>query len=152
MLKYWTLLTSNQLMHLVLNCVWSVAIAIELPHSGIMEALPRTSPNSNSSITKDRVNSKGQGEPWLICKEHPGPLLPCPCQMTPSQQVRQAVRLACVRLGRTAGRLERRSFDLPRANRLTAHGDVACSSQLCPKTPLSRSGRLPRMQRGNGRG
>ena len=60
---------------------WTVATAVVLLDGGIMEALSRTSPNSNSSA-KDRVQREGQGQPWLICKEHSEPLLPCSCQTT----------------------------------------------------------------------
>ena len=65
-----------------------------------MEVLSWTSPNVNSSIIE------GQGEPLLICKEHPGPLMPFHARLRRAQ-ARRAARWACVRQGRTAGRLER---------------------------------------------
>ena len=51
------------------------AIAMVLPHTRVMEALPLPSPDSSSLVVE------GQSESRLIGEEHPGPLLPCPWQM-----------------------------------------------------------------------
>ena len=77
--------------------IWSVALAIVLRQSGIMEALSWASPNSNSSITggQGKIAKDGVSRDSSV-KSTLDDLLPYPRHRT---QARQAAQLARVKAG-----------------------------------------------------
>ena len=120
-------------------------IAMVLPHTRVMEALPLPSPDSNSLVFE------GQSESRLIGEEHPGPLLPCPWQIM-SGPGQTSIKCAWVRRAdQTSSKCAwvRRAASVPGSDeqaRPAASGpgsdeQQVCLGQTCSKCAWVRGGR-----------